>query len=132
MALFSRMVRRMEDALRYAFEEALRILSTPESGATPYQWAVIALSHAMLGFSLCLWLNHLAPWPLLASQWLVVSGYVLKEIMDLQRGGSVWDGLFDALAVLAGVWMVSNPVGASLAVWGVVTFGFFERILRAR
>lgn len=112
--------------------EIIRVLAMPESGRDWYAWATIALSHALLGFSLVIWLDALSGWSLWLSQGLVVAGYVAKECRDLLRGGGAWDGVFDVLAVCGGVWMVAAPLKASLTVWAVVLFGVIVRSLRLR
>lgn len=81
-----------------------RQLETPDSAAVPsraYIRAVIAIGHAMLGAAAVGILGGSGLWvagALAGVYWL------LKERADLQRGGSVWDGLEDAVMVGLGAW----------------------------
>lgn len=85
-------------------DRIFRQIETPDSAAVPsraYTRAVIAISHAMLGASVCAWLG---PYGLALAVPLALVYWLAKERGDLRRGGTVWDGLEDTVMVSLGAW----------------------------
>jgi len=80
-------------------------LMTPSTG-TPgafYVAGVIAMAHALLGAPLFVPVSAVLTG--LPAALIVGAGYfLLKEIGDLRRGGSFWDGAEDAVMVSLGAW----------------------------
>ena len=58
----------------------------------PYARMVISLAHAVLG----------AAGAVLLPAWAVLALYLVKEVLDLRRGGSWRDGAWDTAAVALG------------------------------
>ena len=82
-----------------------RSIVTPSSAnETPYQFAVIAIGHAMLGAALS-WGGFL----------IAVAYWVIKERGDLKRGGAWRDGLIDTGFVSLGL-IYSGPIWWPVAV----------------
>lgn len=119
--------------MRDILAEIWRVLRAPEAGRTWFEWALLAIGHAMLGALLAEIARHVVPAaPGDAGRALVLAAayFVAKEIPDLWRGGRIGDGVVDAgfvcLGALYGVTLW--PV----LVWLAVAGGVVARIARAR
>lgn len=71
-----------------------------------YQWTVVAAGHVMLGAAAFVPLRLIAGF---RSAWAICLGvYVTLELLQLAIGGSLVDGLTDALFVVGGMTMASE------------------------
>jgi hypothetical protein len=104
------------------------ILTPGSDGSPAYRRGVIAIAHAMLGAALV--------WPVAAlfgPEWVIAAGGIrvaiagaywgLKEAFDLQRGGTLADGIEDAAFVAAGTfygvawWPVLMILAGGFVMW---------------
>lgn len=95
-------------------------IMTPSQGESGYVWAVIALSHVMLGAA-AQGVIGFAPSPLTIMS-VIAAYWVIKEISDLWRGGSFRDGLTDAALVGFGS-LYQGPRWWPLAIFAAICVG---------
>ncbi len=107
-----------ESFLQYAW----RVLRLPSIGGTPYERAVIAIGHVIVGAILA------SPFDVLgtigaALFWMVLY-WAVKELGDVSRGGDIKDGIRDALAVGLGA-LYPGPWWWALLAGGVGVAAFY-------
>lgn len=88
------------------------------SDETPYQWAIIAAGHFLIGAGLMAALP-VAPWV------IPLTYFILKEVRDLRKGGRIGDSLIDTTFV--GIGAMGWPL---VGVAGIAVGIHFHRIVR--
>lgn len=115
--------------MRDVFREIWRVLRQPSSGRNWYEWALMALGHAMLGALFAVVLREWVPasWGYVPTAALIAIAYfAAKEIPDLRRGGRISDSVEDAALVFLGA-TYGGPLWPVI-VWAVVVVGAIEKI----
>lgn len=86
-----------------ALRRLIRTILTPSArDEDTYLWALILIGHAMLGAALG---DMLGPVAAALRLGVAAAYWCAKERGDLSRGGDLRDGIVDALAVGAGVYL---------------------------
>ena len=109
-----------------------RVLATPTTGRTWYEWATIAMAHAVLGADLGALADTAGLAAVSAGLLRLSLGavyWLIKERGDLRRGGTVADGLVDAGFVALGA-LYPGPAWWPWAVTAAVAAGVI--FIRAR
>jgi hypothetical protein len=117
----------LRDLINSVFDD---IINPSPDNERPYQYAVIALAHMMLGALGAALVGYLIAGPVLIAGRLAITLFywLTKEAGDLRRGGSWFDGLSDTAFVGWGLFYTGSafwPLGGFLLV-------IFGTILQAK